>query len=268
MQYELYIDVFFCINFMMDYILLMLLKKMLSCTATHGRIIAGALTGALLTCIVMILPIPYAFIKLLMFHGFVNVLMLKIGLRIKWDRTFFKAFIFLYIGGFLLGGIMESLKQYLRAGSLFFVLSVLGYCIASGVWSLMMALSKHRHTYCKAILQQGVNCCQVNVLIDTGNRLRDSVSEKPVSIIGEDTAKLLGIEKIQCQSQKDHVRFITYHSIGNASGVLPVYILDRMLLTVDGKDTEILAPEVAVCKEELNGRNYKMILNPDVYNGS
>ena len=78
MQYELYIDVFFCINFMMDYILLMLLKKMLSCTATHGRIIAGALTGALLTCIVMLLPIPYAFIKLLMFHGFVNVLMLKI----------------------------------------------------------------------------------------------------------------------------------------------------------------------------------------------
>ncbi|MGN1165038.1 MAG: sigma-E processing peptidase SpoIIGA [Lachnospiraceae bacterium] len=267
MQYELYIDVFFLINFMMDYILLRLLNKMLSCTATHGRMIAGALMGAILTCVVIILPIPYAFIKLLMFHGLVNVVMLKIGLRIKWDRSFLKAFLFLYIGGFLLGGIMGSLKQYLRAGSLFFALSMLGYCIASGVWSLIVALSKHRHTYCAAVLKQGEKCCQVNALIDTGNRLRNSVSQKPVSIIGEDTAKLLGIDRIEEFSQNDPVHFISYQSVGKASGVLPVYVLDRMLLTVEGKDIEIVAPEIAVSKEVLNGEDYKMILNPDVYNG-
>lgn len=267
MKYELYIDVFFLINFMMDYILLMLLKRMLSCTATHGRIIAGALAGALLTCIIIILPIPYAFIKLLIFHGFVNVVMLKIGLRIKWDRAFLKAFIFLYIGGFLLGGIMGSLKQYLRAGSLFFALSVIGYCIASGVWSLILILSKHHHTYCMAKLKRGERCCQVKVLIDTGNRLWDSVSQKPVSIIGEDTAKLLGIEGLSGPSPKESVRFIPYHSVGKASGVLPVYILDRMLLNKEGKDVEILNPEVAVCKDGLSGGDYNMILNPDVYNG-
>lgn len=267
MQYELYIDVFFLINFMMDYLLLRLLKKMLSCTATHGHLTAGALMGAGLTCIVILLPVPYTFIKLLMFHGLVNVVMLKIGLRIKWDRSFLKAFLFLYIGGFLLGGIMGSLKQYLRAGSLFFALSVLGYWAACGVWSLIMTLSKHRHTHCVALLERGGKCCQVNALIDTGNRLRDPVSEKPVSMIGEDTAELLGIERIENASQKDSVRFISYHSIGKASGVLPVYMLDRMLLTVDGKNIDILAPEVAVCKEGLKEADYKMILSPDVYNG-
>lgn len=41
MYYELYIDVLFLVNFMMDYILLLLVRRMLKCTATHGNIWYG-----------------------------------------------------------------------------------------------------------------------------------------------------------------------------------------------------------------------------------
>ena len=131
MQYELYIDVFFLVNFMMDYILLMLLRKMLACTATHARVIAGAAAGAALTCVIIAAPIPWAFVKLILFHGVVNAVMLKVGICVEWGRPFVKAFLFLYVGSFLLGGIIGFLHQYIRIGSLFFALALLGYCLAS-----------------------------------------------------------------------------------------------------------------------------------------
>ena len=37
MYYELYVDVFFMVNFTMDAILLILLKKLLACPAGYGR---------------------------------------------------------------------------------------------------------------------------------------------------------------------------------------------------------------------------------------
>ena len=51
MYYELYVDVFFMVNFTMDAILLILLKKLLACPAGYGRVFAGAATGAAMTCI-------------------------------------------------------------------------------------------------------------------------------------------------------------------------------------------------------------------------
>ena len=81
--YELYIDVLFLVNFMMDYILLLLVRKMLKCTATHGNICIGAMTGSFLTCLVIILPVLHPFLKFILFHVVVNTAMIKQGLRSK-----------------------------------------------------------------------------------------------------------------------------------------------------------------------------------------
>ena len=48
MHYELYIDLFFLINFLMDYFLLLMVGKMLKCRIRRLRIIAGAMVGAYL----------------------------------------------------------------------------------------------------------------------------------------------------------------------------------------------------------------------------
>ena len=46
LYYELYIDVYFRINLVMDYLLLLLVRSILKCTATHLRMLLGGLTGA------------------------------------------------------------------------------------------------------------------------------------------------------------------------------------------------------------------------------
>ena len=259
MQYELYLDVFFLVNFMMDFLLLMFVRRILACTATQGRIFLGALVGAAVTCVVIILPLPYTPLKILMFHGFVNVIMLKIGLRVPWGRTFLKAFLFLYIGAFLLGGILEVFRPYVKMGSLFFVLSVMGYYVAVGIWTLVEALLRHNNTSCEVLLFEKEECCLVKALIDTGNKLKDPVTKKPVSIIGQDTAKQLKIGE-------ETVRYISYHSVGNIKGVLPVYVLDKMTIIQSRKKTEMKAPVIAVCGRELEQDSCQMILNPDIFN--
>lgn len=263
MQYELYIDVFFLVNFMMDYILLMLLRKMLACTATHARVIVGAAAGAVLTCVIIVVPFPWVFVKLLLFHGVVNVIMLKAGLCVEWGRPFVKAFLFLYVGSFLLGGIIGFLHQYIRTGSLFFALALLGYCLTSGIWSLIEALIQYNRTHCVAMLFWKERSCQVKTLIDTGNRLRDDKTGKPVSIIRPDVARRLGFFEIPESSKELH--YIHFHSIGKSEGKLPVFEIDKMCFTKD--KVEILRPLLAVCGDEMDSDSYGMILNPDIYFG-
>ncbi len=265
MQYELYIDLFFLVNFMMDYILLMLLRKMLACTATHVRVILGAAAGALMTCVIIAAPVPYGILKLFLFHGVVNVIMLKAGLGIEWGRPFARAFLFLYIGGFLLGGIMSFLRQYVRIGSLFFILALSGYMLASGIWSLMDALLRYNRTHCLAVLSREGKSCRVKALIDTGNRLKDARTGKPVSIIGPETAQTLGFQENMKSSET--LRYIPYHSIGNAEGTLPLFEIDKMCLMGSKNKIEVYRPLLAVCKKEMASDSYGMILNPDIYIG-
>ena len=261
MYYELYIDVFFTVNFTMDYILLVAVRKMLKCPARHGRIALGALLGSALTCLVIILPVPYTFVKFVLFHGMVNVLMIRAGLLVKWGSDMLRAWILLYISGFLTGGVFQFLGQYMRIGSLFFVLAVASYYAVSGIWSLISYLSRQNQYRCQAELYMNGRKCQVQALIDTGNSLRDELTGKPVCILDQDVARelLAGSEAVK-------LRYIPYHSIGKKDGVMPLVTLDKMCIRNDKKQW-IAEPMVAICENEMTADKYKMIINPEILVG-
>ena len=256
MYYELYIDVLFLVNFMMDYILLLVTRRILKCSVTHGRICLGALLGAFLTCLVIALPIPYASVKFILFHCFVNVVMIKAGLKIKWDRSFFKAYVLLYVSGFLVGGVFEYLHQYMRVGSLFFALAIVCYYAALGIWNLLSRMARLHQYRCRAVLYKGTRSCEVQAVIDTGNSLRDSLTGRPVSIVDADVWGQL--------YDGEGMRYIPYHSIGRKEGVMPAVVLDRLYVDRMGGQW-IEKPMVAAAKENIAADGaYKMILNPDI----
>ena len=260
MYYELYVDVLFLVNFMMDYILLLIVRKMLQCTVTHGRICLGAVVGSLLTCLVVVLPIPYAMIKLILFHVLVNTCMIRVGLKIKTIRSFLKAIIMLYIGSFLLGGIMEVFRQYVSVGSFFLVVAIAGYYLVLGIWKFVAYMQRWNQFHCRVDLYLGSEKYQIKGMIDTGNGLRDPISGKAVNILDRATArKLFGEESI-----KD-VRYIPYQSIGKKAGVLPAFQFDRMCVW---RDTEcwVERPQIAISEEAISkGGEYVMILNPNLF---
>lgn len=259
MYYELYVDVLFLVNFMMDYILLLIVKKMLACSATHGRICIGAAMGSFLTCLVVILPIPYAFIKFVLFHMFVNTCMIRVGLKIKTIPSFLKAIIMLYIGGFLLGGIMEYFSQYVRIGSLFLLVAILGYYMVLGIWKFISYLQRWNQNHYMVDLYLKNKKYRVKGLLDTGNGLRDPISGQPVSVLGRNAAEKL------LDDEEKYIRYIPYRTIGKSEGVLPIFRADRMCVY---RDTEywVEKPLLGISEEEISMEGeYEMILNPNLF---
>ena len=57
MYYEFYIDVFFVVNLVMDFLLLRLVNRVLKGTATPLSSLAGAALGAAGICVITLLPL-------------------------------------------------------------------------------------------------------------------------------------------------------------------------------------------------------------------
>jgi stage II sporulation protein GA (sporulation sigma-E factor processing peptidase) len=250
--------VFFVVNFMMDSILLLITRKLLGSQVSCRRIYLGAAVGAALTCVIITLPIPYAAVKILLFHSVANILMIQAGLGIGWNRELVKAGICLYISSFLVGGICQFLYSYVRIGSMFFFLAIVSYYIVSGILSLLEILLKERAYRCQVLLCKDSRTVKVEALIDTGNSLRDAVTDQPVCIIDRSAA----IELFEANAL-GKVRYIPYHSIGKKEGIMPLVTLDYMCILKNHMQ-RIEKPLVAICEDEMTEDKYRMILNPDI----
>lgn len=243
---------------MMDYVILCFSKKILKCPATHGSICLGAMAGTMLTGLIMIVPISYSTVKFVLFHGLVNFVMIKTGLRIKTKAQIFKAYIIMYMCSFLVGGIFTSIGQHLRVSGLFGVTAFLSYLLAIGIWNYISKTKRHEREECEVLLCNGKQELKVRALIDTGNRLKDYMTGKPVNVISKEIAIELGKERVT----KD-LRYIPYHTIGKKEGVMPMFSIDCMCLYLE-EEVWVDKPFVAVSEEGFCEGDCKLILNPDV----
>lgn len=260
MYAELYVDVFFLVNFMMDFLLLLLVKKILKCSATHGNICLGSGIGSLLTCLVVILPVKSTALKLILFHMVINISMIYIGLRVHTLREIVRAWIALYIGGFLLGGVFTYFQQYLKMGSLFFAVAVLSYWVVQGIWSFVICIQRVRQTECDVTLYRNGQKCTLHALIDTGNSLSDPVTKQPVCIVEK-----RAVAEWLCEEEVRGLRRIFFHSIGKDCGTLPVMKLEKMCIHNE-KECWVMKPVIALCEEKISADSaYGMILNPDIF---
>ena len=80
---EIYIDVVFAANLLMDYLLLELVARFLRCRTSHRRCLAAAILGAFGSCLILCIPSENTPVLTVVLHGFCALLMLRIGLKIQ-----------------------------------------------------------------------------------------------------------------------------------------------------------------------------------------
>lgn len=261
MYYELYIDVFFLINFMMDSLLLLAVKKVLKCPVGNARVFLGGAAEAVLTCVLVSIPLP-AVIKLPVYYVGMNSIMLRVGLKIKKRSEFWKAFGLLYVFAFLMGGMMQALRPWLRTGSLFFAAAVPAYYLLCGIWHFMTRARKKNGRICEVVLYMGMEKYRVNALMDTGNELTDPLSGEPVSVIAPACAR----QMLKEEGENRGIRYIPYRTVGG-DGVMPVFRTEQMevFLTGEKEGFRIKDPVIGICEGQISEQEeYQMILNPDV----
>lgn len=256
MYYELYVDVLFLVNFFMDYIILLFVWKVLHCETRHLNIVAGAGVGALLTCILIILPIPSAFLEMLLFHTIVNTCMIQVGLKVKNISVFLRAFFLLYIGSILMGGILNAIGQYVKISALFFFFAILGYYLSLGIWNFLSKLQRWNSCHVKVRLLFQNQEIELEALIDTGNSLYDTVTGKPVSIL----SKQIGEQYLQKE-----VRYISLRTVTNGESFLPLICVEKVWI-LEKQNRCYKNVLFAVADEEFSKNGlYKVILNPDLF---
>lgn len=261
MYYEIYIDVLFLVNFMMDSLLLLSVKQVLKCPTTHGRIFIGGAVGAGLTCIVVAVPFP-GIIKLILFHTVVNTIMIKTGLKVNGQKQFWKAFGLLYIASFLFGGILQALHPYVRTGSLFFAAAIGCYYFIRGIWKFLTRVKELQKKICEITLYTSAGEQKVKALIDTGNSLEDNLSKEPVSVVDKTLAKSILTE----EDMKNGFHYIPYRTVGKES-IMPVFRIKKMCIHME-QEKWIEKPIIGVCQEHVSEQEeYQMILNPDLLGG-
>ncbi len=196
---EVYIDVIFIINFIMDILLLWIVKKILKCKSGVIRLMAGACIGALGACVLSIVPKLNGFVQFLAAYVILCSAMILTAFGFTSLKATVKAIVILYITTFFLGGVINSLYYHsmigyyfeeLIQGRLFQNQSMAFFIFAgcTGAVAVLIFIKTLRNLRSGDLkiyeteLSYGDQSIQIIGLLDTGNNLYDPIYGKPVII--------------------------------------------------------------------------------------
>jgi stage II sporulation protein GA (sporulation sigma-E factor processing peptidase) len=205
---EVYIDIIFILNFFMDIVLLVIVKKLLRCQSTKIKLICGAAIGALGACILSVFPNLNGIIQFFLAYVIICLAMIEISFRPKNNKTRGKAVIILYITTYFLGGFLNSLYYHTKLGiyfkeliegklfdkqnTTFFILAIITGFLAICIFiSALHNLRKGVLDTYQVDLFFGDKSVKVIGLLDTGNSLYDPIYKKPVLVAQEDAIEPL-----------------------------------------------------------------------------
>ncbi|MCL2462054.1 MAG: sigma-E processing peptidase SpoIIGA [Defluviitaleaceae bacterium] len=263
MEIDVYADVVFLINFLMDWLILWCAGKLARRKARFPRLLAGGAVMSLAYCLLVFFA-PY--------NVFLNIaaslLILTAGAFAAFGRqkirNFAKLILFSYITAFMLGGLgmalfynsgvagllsavtgssagIFSVKVLIASVCGFYVLFRLGY-----IWFERRAM-KRRICLDVKIFCDG-SCAKLCALVDTGHSLRDPLSSCPVIVAEAECLKCFipdglsnddlseVVKAAENTGLKGRLRMIPFESLGRQHGMLVGFRPDMVEITRD-KDT-------------------------------
>ena len=271
MYYELYIDLFFLENFMLDSLLLMAVNRVMQYRNSYARMILAGAIGSLLTCIVVSLPLARG-IKFILFGLGINSVMVLFGLgsevvtRKSTKRGkemaawFLRTMLVLYAAAVVFGGVMYLFRPYMKFASLFYAAFAGAYYAFLSVWRLISCMRQNKQTVLEVTLYTSLGIKRVTGFLDTGNELRDFASDDPVNIVDPKLAELITLRP----EWEKGFHMIPYSSIGG-DGVMKVFRIEKMCVHME-EDRWIDNPLLGLSEKTLSGsERSEMILNPGIF---
>ncbi len=290
MYLEIYPDIIFILNFVIDFILLFLLKKVNRKAGTIKRMLGASAIGAVISAIAGVFPWMNIIIRFLVLNVGAAVLMIWTAFGRMNKLEMIKQVVTLYLITYFAGGLINSIYYYtdFRAklyhiGN-FLVLSNLSWKI---IIFLLLALiptvylilwlyrwyqSERKETYETELFYKDKSI-HTKGLMDTGNCLYDPIYKKPVMVIeNELLKKLLPEQKFKeleavrnCLNGNEKsgipeistdydlcLKLIPYQSIGKEKGIMLGLVLDKVIIH-SGKET--------LCNERVTAAIYDNYLS-------
>lgn len=273
-EINLYIDVLFFINFTMDFLILSIVRRGFKYRLILWRMILGAILGAVWAVFAAAFPFLPLWLEMVITYLVVSTLMVMTAFDVKRPKEIGKAVGALYLVTVVVAGIMDALYQHTKAGyyieqilrgngqkaipfyRLIFLAAGTYFGIRYILWRIPGILKGKSNFYEVTMHYRGKEK-KVTALLDTGNRLYEPVSRRPVHVVTYEAVREL------CESVTEVV-YIPFGSVGKSSGVMPGIFLDEMEVR-QGEEVKVIErPLVAVCKRALSGNGeYQMLLHEE-----
>ncbi len=278
MYYEIYIDIVFLTNLLMDYILLRLVGMLFRCRGSRKRYLLAAAVGALFSCFILYVQLDGFLPVVILLHGACAMGMLWIGCGLKKGSLLVKAMLAMYMTAFLFGGLWEAVT----AGSqmtwyVFLLLTSGSYLGLSTLVYLSDSIRAQRKNIYPVTLSYRGKVQSAYGFYDTGNLWTDPVSGMPVSVVkpeilepvlsGELLNKLKHLKENPGEQESTellrlHPRFLPYRTVGQTEGMMLAITLEDLCIHTPREVVHISGPVFALAFEPSALRKeYKVLLN-------
>lgn len=202
MEQTVYVDLYFLINFSMDFLCFFLLSKLLSVPLPFWRTILASAVGGLYANLALFLPLTP--LPSLLLDMALCILMCAVALLRRGDGRHLPLYALVYTAiSMVLGGAMTALFHLFNRWELpldtlgeddlsvwiFALLAILGGLATHACGRFFSGRGARRHVRL-SIEFQGRSCV-IEALCDTGNLLREPIGGKPCIVV--DSRRLRGI---------------------------------------------------------------------------
>lgn len=260
MKYVVYVDVFFLVNLVMDFIILKLASFYIKPQTTFIRCLSGAIAGSLLSVLALLISYDSMMIHMLFSYVFIACFMVCITYgRCSLKQMLIRSAI-LYFVTIFLGGLVNFIYSYTYFGyilqSIFrgFVFRInviwmlgatfISYIILS---YLLMYWKRARNgsmrVEVKLILKGQTK--MVKGLIDSGNSLTDPYTEKKVHIVCVDSIREMLKDISICEKG---FKLIPFRSLGENNGLIKAITFDELFVYSEDKNIDGTKEEIYIEK--------------------
>lgn len=262
---SIYIDMVFFVNYMMDFLLLSLLKEILGKDSGRRERYMGAAVGAAWACFAAVVPMPGVLALVGNFGAALG--MVAVTFRERGIHTLLFSGLGLLFLAMLLSGLVTVLYGYTDFGYAMRLTGIPSWFllpVLSGGMAAVLRVSRYFWRYqgtkrqlWQVTLKKGTKKLELIGFLDTGNRLYEPYGGRPVHLVSE---SCLG----GFLAENDNFLYIPYRSVGNEGGLLQGFLADEMVLSRQGRQVHATKPVLAVSKEPFSSQEaYQMILHPD-----
>ncbi|MHB1420463.1 MAG: sigma-E processing peptidase SpoIIGA [Bacillota bacterium] len=298
-QDTVYLDVVFLINLLMDYAVLWAVGRLGQFKTTFFRLLAGALFGATYSLAVF-LPDPGLLLTVV---GKVLFSACMVLVCYRWQslRRFLQAMGYFYMVAFAMGGAVLGAIYVLGGvarsgtGGLIFLTGniraawLIAALVSAWILGRWGATFIRRNLLSKlfkipVIIRFGENRFSTYALVDTGNQLRDPVSQMPVMIAEYSLIKAIfppGVQQIFENTEEPdleeiitalasspwavRIRMIPFTTIGKKRGMLLGLRPDEVIMITDEKPVNVKDVVVGVYQKRLSPEGaYRALLPPEM----
>lgn len=297
MHQVVYVDVVFLENFFMNYLLLYFVKRFCNFKSKWWRVSLGAALGSFYVFAVFFKDVNFTCSAILKF--LVSVLMILAAFPIKTKKSLVKTIILFYIAAFITSGSIFALFYFLNTnfetvnGS--FVIKdiktwhiIIGSIAANLLIKLAFDFFDNYHKVRKEKINLGIKFMnkyvKIKALIDTGNSLREPLSNKPVIVVNREAVDCIlpddlkefalhnkGLELYKSSLTIDscnRIRLIPYKALGIDNGVLLGLCVDSIEVNSGELNVIINNGIIALYDRPISENNdYDALAYPEILNG-